>query len=389
MGKLAPDAPPIGLYLHIPFCAAICGYCNFTRGLVDDGVKRRYVAALAREIRAAAEPATPVDTVYLGGGTPSLLSPQEVSALLSACRESFRLAPDAEITMEANPESVSRASLEACREAGVNRLSIGVQSFCDEELERLGRAHTARGARQAIGAARAAGFDNLSLDLMLALPGQTLADWLDSVEALVEAGPEHASLYLLEVYPNSPLRDSMARAGWTQAPDDLAAEMYLAGLARLDAAGYEQYEISNVARDDAHRSRHNLKYWQQGGWLGFGCGAHTTRGGERWRVVPGVADYIERIERGGSATLDRRRLSDDEQIEEALFMGLRLSAGLDLEELRRRHGVDVWASYGRDLGRMVDAGLVFHDPERRLGLTRQGMLVANEVMAVFIGPTVR
>ncbi len=242
---------------------------------------------------------------------------------------------------------------------------------------------------QAVRAARAAGFDNLSLDLMMWLPGQSTAEWLSSVEALIDLQPDHASLYLLEIYPNAPLRDEMARGGWSVAPDDDAAAMYLEGLARLDRAGFEQYEISNVARPASRRSRHNLKYWQEGEWLGFGCGAHATFRGERWRTLSSTTDYIARVAAGQDVRLDRRALGDAERLEEALFMGLRLTDGLDLSAMRRRHGIDIWMRYGQDLTPYVAAGLLVHEPGRVLALTRDGMLLANDVMAVFIGGTVR
>jgi oxygen-independent coproporphyrinogen-3 oxidase len=380
---------PIGLYLHIPFCQAICNYCNFNRGLHDDDLRRRYVDALVKDIRRSAEPAVAADTIFFGGGTPSLLEPAEVDRLITACRESFDLAPGSEITLEANPESATAAAFDGYRAAGVNRLSFGVQSFRDDELKRLGRLHSAAGARDAVRRARQAGFDNLSLDLMLWLPGQRPADWLESVEGLIDAGPDHASLYLLEIYPNAPIKDEMARAGMSVAPDDDAAEMYLEGLARLDRAGFEQYEISNVARPAARRARHNLKYWQEGQWLGFGCGAHSTYRGERWRTVSSTLDYVRRVGDGTGVTVDRRALGADERLEEALFMGLRLAEGLDLESLRLRHSVDIWTRYGRDLERYVGAGLLVHEPGRRLALTRAGMLLANDVMTVFIGRPVR
>jgi oxygen-independent coproporphyrinogen-3 oxidase len=254
VARPAASRPPVGIYLHVPFCAAICNYCNFNRGLHEAGLRRRYVDALVADIRRSADSSTRADTIFFGGGTPSLLDPAEAGRIIDACRDSFDLAPDAEITLEANPESSTPAALEGFRAAGVNRLSFGVQSFRDEELRRLGRLHSSETARAAVSSARAAGFDNLSLDLMMWLPGQRPADWLASVEALIELQPDHASLYLLEIYPNAPLRDEMARAGWSQAPDDDAAEMYVAGLGRLDRAGFEQYEISNVARPAARRS---------------------------------------------------------------------------------------------------------------------------------------
>jgi oxygen-independent coproporphyrinogen III oxidase len=380
---------PAGIYIHIPFCAAICNYCNFNRGLHDDGLRRRYVDALVDDIRSFADPDIAADTIFFGGGTPSLLEPSELARIIAACRDAFNVSSDAEITLEANPESSTAAALDGFRAAGANRLSFGVQSFRDEELQRLGRLHSSRTAREAVKTARAAGFANISLDLMMWLPGQSVTEWLASVDALIDQGPDHASLYLLEIYPNAPLRDEMARGGWSVAPDEDAAAMYLEGLARLDRAGFEQYEISNVARPAARRSRHNLKYWQEGEWLGFGCGAHATFRRQRWRTISATNDYIDRVRAGQDVRVDRRTLGDEERLEEALFMGLRLTAGLDLEQLQRQHGVDIWERYGQDLARYVTAGWLTHQPGRRLALTRDGMLLANDVMAVFISGTVR
>ena len=371
----------LGLYLHVPFCRAICNYCNFNRGLLDEALKSWYVDALEREIREAGDRRA-ADTIYFGGGTPSLLDPGEIARLVEACRRAYTLAPDAEITLEANPETVDPARLAGYREAGVNRISFGVQSFRDEELRRLGRLHDADRARRAVAEARAAGFDNVSLDLMSWLPGQTPDQWQTSVEALVALEPEHASLYLLEVYPNAPLRDEMARAGWSQAPDEDAAAMYVWALERLETAGYEHYEISNVARP-GRRSRHNLKYWTGGAWRGFGCGAHSTADGARWRNVAGTEDYVARVTAGRSPAIDRRALSSQERLEETLFMGLRLADGLDLADVGRRHGADVWGLYGAQLAPYLQAGLLTR-AAGRLRLTREGMLVSNEVLSVFV-----
>lgn len=387
-----PETSKAGIYVHIPFCQAICNYCNFNRGLHDDGLRRRYVEALIADIARSADPAVAADTIFFGGGTPSLLEPAELQRIIQACRDAFDVSPDAEITLEANPESSTAGRLDGFRAAGANRISFGVQSFRDEELRRLGRLHSASGARDAVQLARRAGFDNISLDLMMWLPGQSPDEWLASVDALIEQQPDHASLYLLEIYPNAPLRDEMARGGWSVAPDDDAAAMYVEGLARLDRAGFEQYEISNVARGtrpSPRRSRHNLKYWQQGEWLGFGSGAHATFRDERWRVVPSSTEYVDRVAAGQDVRLDRRTLDPDERLEEALFMGLRLTDGLDLPGLHRVHGIDIWARYGSDLYPYVTAGLLVHEPGRRLALSRNGMLLANDVMAVFIGGTVR
>lgn len=383
-----PQSSIPGLYVHIPFCASICNYCNFTRGLFDPDLKRRYLGALVAEIREAPvrwpaflERPQP-DTLYFGGGTPSLLEPDEVAGLVEACRTSVALGRESEVTLEANPETVTVERLERFRRAGINRLSVGAQSFQDEELDRLGRLHDAQRARDVVGWARQAGFDNVSLDLMMWLPQQTVSRWGESVDELVALGPDHASLYLLEVYPNAPLRDEMARAGWSQAPDEDAAAMYEDAMARVEAAGFEQYEISNVARA-GKRARHNMKYWRDGEWLAFGCGAHSTLGGARWKNVTSAADYVARVEAGESVIAERRVLSREEQLAEALFMGLRLADGVDLRALGDRYAVDVWMAYGRQLEPHLEAGLVRKTGDC-LRLTRRGMLLANEVMAVFV-----
>jgi oxygen-independent coproporphyrinogen III oxidase len=412
----------LGLYIHIPFCSAICNYCNFNRGLFDGPLKERYLAALEREIRTA--PGLPAeagshenlssldsravdsravnsrdvnprgfrlqaegtrdaaDTIFFGGGTPSLLEPAEIARIITACRDTFDLAPDAEITLETNPETSSPERMEQFRAAGVNRVSFGVQSFREPELQRLGRIHTADRARAAFTEARAAGIDNISLDLMMWLPQQSAGDWRYNVESLIEVGPDHASLYLLELYPNAPLKEDMARAGWSQAPDDDAAEMYLWSMERLEAAGYTQYEISNVARP-GRDSRHNLKYWRDGEWLGFGCGAHSTRGGIRWKNVSSTEDYIRRIGDGNDVASERRSLAATERFEEALFTGLRLTEGIDTDVFAARYREDVWLRYGRDLAPFLAEGLMVREGPR-LALTRRGMLLANEILQVFV-----
>src|SRR5262249_55554329 len=340
MGLSHRPSAMLGLYIHVPFCSAICNYCNFNRGLFDADLKRRYVEALLSEIRESALTHPPstiavghqpsaidsvgggeaADTIYFGGGTPSLLEPEEIARIIAACEASFDVAADREVTMEANPETVSAARLAAYQAAGVNRLSFGVQSFRDAELRRLSRLHSAERARAAMGEARAAGFDNVSLDLMMWLPQQSVSEWLESVRQAIALAPEHLSLYLLEVYPNAPLKDDMARARWSQAPDEDAAAMYVQAMERLDAAGLEQYEISNVARP-GRRSRHNLKYWSDGEWLGFGCGAHSTRGSVRWKNISSTVEYIETVARGASPAVDVRRRTSDEQPGDAVVTG--------------------------------------------------------------------
>ena len=378
--------PMVGLYLHIPFCASICGYCNFNRGLFDADLKSRYVSALEREILRAPSLDRPgpraADTIFFGGGTPSLLEPADVARLIQACRVSYELTADAEVTLETNPETVTAGRLEQFRASGVNRISFGVQSFDDQELIRLDRAHSASRARDSIRAARLAGFTNLSFDLMLWLPGQTFASWLRTVDEAVALGPDHLSLYLLELYPNAPLKEAMARAPWLQAPDDEAADMYLAGLDRLDQAGFEQYEISNVARPGA-RSRHNIKYWQGGDWRGFGCGAHSTVGARRWHNIAGTTEYIGRILDDADVHAGMEERSSRARYEEALFTGLRLNDGVDGAEIEAKFGQDPWAEFGEAVAGYVEGDLAWRRGSR-VGLTRRGMLVANEILATFV-----
>jgi oxygen-independent coproporphyrinogen-3 oxidase len=371
----------LGLYLHIPFCAAICHYCNFNRGLLEADLKRRYVEALEAEIRQSGDGSV-ADTIFFGGGTPSLLDAAEIARLVTACRDSFHVTADAEVTLEANPETVTSDKLRAFRDAGVTRVSLGVQSLHDPELVRLGRLHGSERARAAVADARTAGFDNVSVDLMMWLPEQSLPDWQRNVEGTIDLSPDHVSLYLLELYPNAPLREAMLRSRWTQASDDDAADMYTWGMSRLEAAGYRQYEISNVARP-GRESRHNLKYWSDGAWLGFGCGAHSTRGPLRWHNVASTREYVERVSTGNDLAVERRTRSRDEQLGDALFTGLRLTAGLDLDVVGERYGLDVWARFGEALERYARAGHLVRDGAR-LRLSRPGMLVANEIMAAFV-----
>jgi oxygen-independent coproporphyrinogen-3 oxidase len=377
---------PLGLYLHIPFCAAICNYCNFNRSLLEPALKTRYVDALIAELtragRTGASGLCRADTIFFGGGTPSLLEPAEVRRIMDACLDAFDVSSSREVTLEANPETVTEERLAGYREAGINRISFGVQSFRDAELTRLSRLHGAERARAAYREARRAGFDNVSLDLMMWLPEQRVDEWLYSIDVAIALAPEHLSLYLLELYPNAPLKDDMTRAQWSQAPDEDAEEMYLCAMERLDAAGYHQYEISNVARV-GRESRHNLKYWSDGEWLGFGCGAHSTRDGVRWKNVSATDEYVRRVARGEPLDTDVHRLSPDQRLGDALFTGLRLTSGVDIAEVGRQYGVDVWERYGADLDPFIQDGCLRQDGAR-LSLTRRGMLLANEVMAVFV-----
>jgi oxygen-independent coproporphyrinogen-3 oxidase len=375
-----------GVYIHIPFCRARCSYCDFATGQYEGALAGEYVRAVAREVEAFgdAEEGASVDTVYFGGGTPSLLAPAQVEDLLAAVRRRFRVEPGAEVTMEMNPGTVTPAHLRAFRAAGVNRASFGAQTFDDEELKRLGRTHTADDTRRTLRDLRDAGFDNISFDLIAGLPRQTLDAWSRNLEEALSLRPEHLSLYLLEVHEGTPLAEQI-RQGRYETPDaDLAAEMYRLLAERTREAGYEQYEISNFCRP-GRESRHNLKYWTGAPYYGFGCSSHSFDGRRRrWSNERDPRRYVGLIEEKADAVVERNELDAREASAEALFLGLRLlRRGVDLKEHRARFRLDVSAEYGDELRRFGDAGLVELDGDV-LRLTPRGALLSNEVFSAFI-----
>jgi oxygen-independent coproporphyrinogen III oxidase len=344
------------------------------------------VRAVAREVAnfGGDEVGARVDTVYFGGGTPSLLTPAQVELLLASVRRRFRVEPGTEVTMEMNPGTLTPDALRAFRAAGVNRASFGAQTFDDRELRRLGRTHTADDTRRTLRDLRDAGFDNVSFDLIAGLPRQTLAAWSRNLEEALSLGPEHLSLYLLEVHEGTPLAEQI-RQGRYETPDaDLAAEMYQLLAERTRAEGYEQYEISNFARP-GRESRHNLKYWTGAPFYGFGCSSHSFDGRHsRWSNERDARRYVELMDERGDAVVERTRLDAREAGAEALFLGLRLlRRGVDLREHRARFGADVRAEYEDDLRRFGDAGLVELEGDT-LRLTPRGALLSNEVFAAFV-----
>lgn len=377
---------PFGLYLHIPFCLSRCGYCDFNTYLHDPDLARAYGEALCAEIAAWGERpevrGRPAATVFLGGGTPSLLSPGGVARILRSLRSAFHLAPGAEVTLEANPGTVDRAKLAGFRAAGVNRVSFGVQAFQDRLLRVAGRDHTAEDARRAVGDARAAGVTNLNLDLIFAIPGQTVDDWAASLDEAVALAPEHVSAYGLTYEEGTPFHRDRGAGRLRPVDEETEAAMFDLGIARLTAAGYEQYEISNFARP-GRRCAHNQIYWRREDYLGLGAGAHSCLGGRRTfnRRLPQA--YIAAIRGTGSAEAGAEEPTPRQRLGEALVLGLRLREGVDLEALAA--GFVPWgvAPDGAALERLKGAGLVErHGP--RLRLTDRGIRLANEVFVALV-----
>jgi oxygen-independent coproporphyrinogen III oxidase len=376
-----------GLYLHIPFCHSKCTYCSFVTGSYEDQLARRYMVMLGREIENTAATLSTeerkIDTIYFGGGTPSIIAPEELERLLDICHKNFIVASDAEITAEMNPSDIDPSRLAAYRSMGINRASVGIQSFIDAQLQAMGRDHSAEDASQAIEKLRSAGFDNVSLDLIAGLPEQTREQWQYNLSRAFELSPEHLSIYLLEIKEGTTLY-AQVRSGRMQTPDDdLAAEMYEMLLDKAAACGYDHYEISNFTKRESLRSRHNIKYWTDLPYYGFGVSAHSYDGRERYWNVKSTHDYITRIEQSGQAVADRIALSPKESAKEMFMLRLRLMEGVDLKNFRERYGLNLTADYKEQLSELAEAGLIEMD-ENLLRLTRRGILLSNEVFLLFV-----
>ncbi|HEX9002807.1 MAG TPA: radical SAM family heme chaperone HemW [Blastocatellia bacterium] len=373
-----------GIYLHIPFCETRCHYCNFATGGYESELARRYVAALREEIlRAEATPEMQtVDSIYFGGGTPTTLSVEQLSGIIELCREKFDVAPNTEITSEANPGTISQEFLENLRAAGVNRLSFGVQSFDDGELKMIGRSHSAEDARQAVRMARAAGFANVSIDLIAGLPEQKMTTWRRNLEEAFALEPDHLSVYLLELYKDAPLLHRVNRGELHAIDDDLTVEMYFALKDEAERHGFEHYEISNWGRP-GFESRHNLKYWTGAPYWAFGVSAAGYDGAKRWSNTRNIHEYLTKIESGESPVGEVIELDDEDRQSENLFLRLRLKEGVNLREHLSRFGVNVLERYGDDLARLDEAGLIELDKDV-LKISRAGTVLANEVFAAFV-----
>jgi oxygen-independent coproporphyrinogen-3 oxidase len=398
VSALAADLASISLYLHVPFCQAKCHYCDFNSYAGMLGHRERYVEALAQEIRLAGRRARLADgtsrrcrTIFFGGGTPSLLTAEQVDGLLREARSAFAVSDDAEITLEANPGALEYGRLDALRAVGVNRLSMGAQSFDADLLRWMGRIHSPAEIETAFAAARQAGFTSVNLDFIFALPNQSLATWADTLERALALGPEHLSLYSLIVEEGTPLFAWVRDGRVLPADDDIAADMYEYAQQRLAAAGYGQYEISNWAKP-GHECRHNLTYWRNLPYIGLGAGAHSSFAGHRFAEVRPIAGYISRVRaavagdngESGTDTLPAGAIASDEAIPPALEMaetaicGLRLNDGISLAEFAERFGRSFEQVFDERLAEVRDLALI-ETVGDRVRLTEHGRLLGNEV----------
>ncbi|MGZ4604168.1 MAG: radical SAM family heme chaperone HemW [Kineosporiaceae bacterium] len=378
----ALGAHPFGFYLHVPFCATRCGYCDFntyTATELGGGASQSsYAETAVREVRLARQVLgdrdLPVATVFFGGGTPTLLPAADLAQMLAAVRADFGLAPDAEVTTEANPDSVDAASLQALREAGFTRVSFGMQSAARHVLATLDRTHDPERVPRAVEWARAAGFDGVSVDLIYGTPGESVDDWRASLDAAIGLQPDHVSAYALIVEEGTRLAARVHRGEIAAPDDDDLADKYVVAEDRLRAAGYRWYEVSNWARDDSQRCRHNELYWRSQDWWGVGPGAHSHVAGTRWWNVKHPAAYAGRLDAGESPAHAREVLSEEDRRVERILLGIRLAEGHPLADLR--------PDGARAAGRAVEEGLLdgaAYD-DGRAALTLRGRLLADAVV---------
>lgn len=372
------ERKPLGLYIHVPFCKQKCIYCDFYSLPHQESRMDDYTAAVCAHLTETAPFAAGhmVDTVYFGGGTPSYLGPARLGKILKTIHKKYRVAKDAEITLEANPDSAGDwKALRALRRAGVNRVSLGMQSACDEELARIGRVHTQAQTAAAVEAVRRAGIKNLSLDLIYGLPEQSLERWQENLSAAVALGPEHLSCYGLKVEEGTPL--FRQREAFTLPGDDAQADMYLYTVEFLEQMGYAQYEISNFARA-GKESRHNLKYWNLDEYAGFGPGAHSDFGGVRYAYARDLDGYIRGVQTGAPMLSESERIPPLDRDTEWVMLGLRLSRGLDPREFERRFRRR-FSCFLPFLEQCRQNGYACEE-EGRWHLTPKGFLVSNQII---------
>ncbi|MEI2618299.1 MAG: radical SAM family heme chaperone HemW [Thermomicrobiales bacterium] len=379
-----PVDGPAGIYVHVPFCRHICPYCDFNTYAGQEDRIPAYVDALVREMQLRDGETTEAPTLYFGGGTPSLLSPEQIARVVDAATRRLGLRADAEVSLEANPETLDEAALRGFRAAGINRLSIGIQSLQRAGLRVLGRGHTATTATDALATARLAGFENVSLDFIYGWPGQSAEDWDHDLATMLDWAPEHLSLYALIVEPGTPMQMAVRRGILSPLDDDTVADRYDRAVDVLAAAGWEHYEISNWAREPRFRSRHNQLYWQNGPYLGVGAGAFGTARGERLSNHLLPARYIADLAAGRLPVATREAIDERTGMGETMMLALRLLIdGVSDADFARRHGGHIVDRFPDAVERFTHLGLIeWHGG--RLRLTASGVLVANEVCAAFL-----
>lgn len=366
-----------GLYIHVPFCKKKCRYCDFY-SVTDDSVMPAYIQALKREMQIREWDAGPFDTVFFGGGTPSVLPPGRVAEILERASLIYGIAPDAEVTLEANPGTVSQSDLEAFRSAGVNRISLGVQSLDDQTLQFLGRIHSAFEAKLALDWAMEAGFDSVGCDLIYGVPGQTKKSWTKDLEGVLAYGPDHLSCYMLTIEESTPLGLMLERGEFSPMDEGRVGELFLHTSDFLENEGFLHYEISNFARGREKTCRHNLHYWNHAPYLGLGPAAHSYSGETRQWNFSDLDQYLELIQAGNSAVEEEESLTTSQHMLEWLYVGLRQAKGIEARDFLQRFGKGFLEIFGPDWKRLQDEGLA-KDSSQSFALTKKGMLFSDGV----------
>ncbi|RYM05297.1 oxygen-independent coproporphyrinogen III oxidase [Sporolactobacillus sp. THM7-7] len=370
-----------GAYIHIPFCDHICYYCDFNKVFIKNQPVDEYLDALAREAAYYAGMG-PAKTIYIGGGTPTALNERQFAKMLDAVCRHFMHAGIEEFTVEANPESLTDAKLRLMREHGVTRLSVGVQSFDDRLLRAIGRAHQASEAKQAIERARRIGFENITLDLMFALPGQTETSLHESLEAALALNTPHVSIYSLQIEPKTIFYNRM-RSGKLRLPgEDIEADMYGQIIFALEKRGLHQYEISNFAKK-GYEGIHNSLYWENEEYYGIGAGAHGYVAGRRYANAGPIKKYIQAVHEKGYAERSAHLITQEEKIEEEMFLGLRLRKGVSKKRFREKFNCSMQSVYGKQIEKLKNEGLL-DDGGDRVALTRKGVFLGNSVFEAFL-----
>jgi putative oxygen-independent coproporphyrinogen III oxidase len=378
-----PDqTEPGGIYVHIPFCVKKCPYCDFY-SITDTSLKKRFISAVISEMNMTCNLPFKLDTLYIGGGTPSVLDTELITRIIETAHSLYKLLPDSEITIEVNPGTVKPEKLKEYKDAGVNRISIGVQSFQERNLKFLGRIHTVEDADLAIQWARDSGFENIGIDLIYGIPGQTQKSWLCDLAKAVSYKPEHLSCYMLTYESGTPMEKDLQKGLFKPLEEEMVGELFTATAEFLAAKGYEQYEISNFARAKSLRSRHNQKYWSFAPYIGLGPSAHSFIEPRRCWNKASVTAYIKDLEEGKPPIDGQEVLNREQMMTESIFLGLRKADGIDVSEFNRRFDENLFKIFGKQIADFKKEGLIVTN-QTSCALTVKGMLFLDSITSMLV-----
>jgi oxygen-independent coproporphyrinogen-3 oxidase len=390
--SFTPDTPPAGLYIHIPFCLKKCPYCDFY-SITDLSFQPLFLNALISEMHMIGKTGLIFDTLYIGGGTPSVLDNAVLDKIIDTAYQCFDISSNAEITLEVNPGTVRLKQLKNYRQTGINRINIGIQSFNPEHLGFLGRIHSARDAETAVKWAQKAGYENIGLDLIYGIPGQSSASWIKDLQTAVAFQPRHLSCYMLSYEPGTPLHNDLQHRIFTPLPEQRVCELYETTVAFLSAHHYGQYETSNFARKDedssgiksalSHASRHNMKYWNFAPYIGLGPSAHSFMDQKRFWNHSSVKKYIRELAAGRLPRAGKESLNREQRWIEAVYLGLRQTKGIAVDKFDKKFGVNFKARYAGIIAGLEEKGLLKVSPNR-YALTPKGMLLLDSITTQFI-----